>query len=80
MECECGGTLEEGKSCYRSSGEHFSLILDDVPAFRCMRCGKVLYSEATADKVQRLVGRITRDAKEIVTGVPSVNLYDYSSR
>ena len=80
MECDCGGTLEEGKSCYRSSGEYFSIILDDVPAFRCMRCGKVLYSEETADKVQRLVNRLTRDAKEIVTGTPSVNLYDYSNR
>lgn len=78
MECDCGGTLEEGKSCYRTRGENFTLLLDDVPAFRCMRCGKVLFSEETVEKVQRLVNRLTRDSKEIATGTPSVNLYDYS--
>jgi len=77
MECDCGGVLEEGKSCYRSRGDRFSLIIDDVPAFRCMRCGKVLYSEETADKITKLVNRTTRDVKEIISGTPSVNLYDY---
>ena len=77
MECDCGGVFEEGKSCYRTRGDNFTLILDDVPAFRCTRCGKILFSEQTVDKVQRMVARLARDSKEIATGVPSVNLYDY---
>jgi hypothetical protein len=77
MECDCGGVLEEGKSSYRSRGECFSLIIDDLPAYRCMRCGKVLYPEDTVDKIQRLVNRVNRDVKEITSGIPSANLYDY---
>ncbi|MGL4369198.1 MAG: hypothetical protein ACRCUT_05935 [Spirochaetota bacterium] len=77
MECDCGGVLEEGKSCYRTRGDSFSLILEDVPAYRCMRCGKVLYTDETAEKIKKLVNRMNRDVKEITTGIASVNLYDY---
>jgi len=77
MNCDCGGALIDGKSSYRVSKKHFSLIIDNIPAFKCTRCDKVLYAEETVDKIQQLVNRIERDTKEIVTGKPSTNLYDY---
>jgi YgiT-type zinc finger domain-containing protein len=77
MNCECGGALIDGKSSYRVSKKHFSLIIDNIPAFKCTRCDKVLYAEETVDKIQQLVNRLERDTKEIVTGTPSTNLYDY---
>ena len=77
MNCDCGGALIDGKSSYRVSKKNFSLIIDNIPAFKCKRCDKVLYDEETVDKIQQLVNRIERDAKEIVTGRPSANLYDY---
>ncbi len=77
MNCDCGGALIDGKSSYRVSKKNFSFIIDNIPAFKCTRCDKVLYSEETADKIQKLVQRIERDTKEIVTGTPSINLYDY---
>jgi YgiT-type zinc finger domain-containing protein len=77
MDCTCGGLLEEGKSCYRSSGEHYCVILEDIPAFQCTRCGKIFLSEETSAKIERLVSRIKKDSDEVVTGRPSVNLYDY---
>ncbi len=77
MECSCGGILTEGKSCYRVSGENFLLIIEDIPAYQCERCGKVLVQDDVIEKVQALVKKIERETKEIVTGKPSVHSYDY---
>ncbi len=77
MDCDCGGALLDGKSSYRVSRKYFSLIIDDIPAYKCTRCDKVLFDEDTVDKIQKLVNRIERDMKEIVTGKMSTNLYDY---
>ncbi|HOA06387.1 MAG TPA: YgiT-type zinc finger protein [Spirochaetota bacterium] len=77
MECSCGGAVTEGKSSYRVSEDNFCFILDNIPAYKCTRCGKVLFSDETVEKIQKLVGRIKRDSSEIVTGRPSVNLYNY---
>ena len=77
MDCECGGALIDGKSSYRVSKKHFSLIVDNIPAFKCTRCDKVLFDEETVDKIQKLVNRIERDTKEIITGKPSSSLSDY---
>lgn len=77
MECDCGGALIDGKTSYRVSKKNFSLIIDNIPAFKCTRCDKVLTAEETIDKIQELVNRIERDTKEIVSGKPSSNLYDY---
>jgi YgiT-type zinc finger domain-containing protein len=77
MQCKCGGVLIEGKSTYRTSKKNFSFILENVPAYKCMRCDEVMFSEAVKDKLQQIVNRIERDSDEIVTGRPSANLYDY---
>jgi YgiT-type zinc finger domain-containing protein len=77
MDCDCGGALLDGKSSYRVSKKYFSIIIDDIPAFKCTRCDKVLFGEDTVDKIQKLVNRIERDTKEIVTGRPSTSLSDY---
>lgn len=77
MECSCGGALIDGKTTYRVSKKNFSLILENIPAFKCTRCDKILTAEDTSDKIQQLVNRIERETKEIVTGTPSSNLYDY---
>ena len=77
MECSCGGVVTEGKSSYRVSEDNFCIILDNIPAYKCTRCCKVLFSDETVEKIQTLVGRIKRDSSEIVTGRPSVNLYNY---
>ena len=57
--------------------EEVNAVLDNIPAYKCTRCGKVLFSDETVEKIQKLVGRIKRDSSEIVTGRPSVNLYNY---
>ncbi|HOU84971.1 MAG TPA: YgiT-type zinc finger protein [Spirochaetota bacterium] len=77
MECSCGGAVTEGKSSYRVSEDNFCFILDNIPAYKCTRCGKILFSDETVEKIQKLVGRIKRDSSEIVSGRPSVNLYNY---
>ncbi len=77
MECSCGGTLIEGKSSYRVSKEHFFLILEDIPAYKCTRCDKILFKDETVEKIQKMVNRIERDSNEIVTGRPSMHSYDY---
>jgi YgiT-type zinc finger domain-containing protein len=77
MQCECGGVLTEGKSSYRVSEENFFIIFENIPAFQCTRCNKVLFSDEIVNKIQKLVHRIKKDTSEIVTGRPSVNLYDY---
>lgn len=77
MQCKCGGVLIEGKSTYRTSRKNFSFILENVPAFKCMRCDEVIFSETAESKIQALLNRIERDTDEIVTGRPSANLYDY---
>lgn len=77
MECECGGALIEGKSSYRASDDNYTFILDNIPAFKCTRCDKVLFQDDTVDKIKKLEKRIQKETKEIITGQASVNLYDY---
>ncbi len=77
MECECGGVLIEGKSSYSVSKDHFSFIIEDIPAYKCMRCERVLFGEETVDRIQKLINKIERETNEIISGQPSVNLYDY---
>lgn len=77
MECPCGSKLEEGKSSYRFSDEKFCFILDNIPAYHCPVCGKVLFGDSVVEKVYKLVGQLRKDTSEIVKGAPSPNLYDY---
>jgi len=77
MECTCGGALIEGKSTYSISRDNFSFILEDIPAYKCTRCDKVLFTDETVERIQKLVNRIERDSAEIVNGQPSMNLYEY---
>lgn len=77
MECECGGVPIEGKSSYSVSNEMFTFIIQDLPAYKCMRCSKVLFTEETVEKVKKLVRKIERETAEIITGRVSVNLRDY---
>lgn len=77
MECSCGGALIEGRSCYRTDGENFFIIIENIPAFQCTRCGKVLFTEETVERIRRLETRIGRETAEIITGKSSVRSYDY---
>lgn len=77
MECSCGGILTEGKSSYSVSGQHFYLVIEDIPAYKCNRCGKILFEDDVVDKIKALLKRVERDTKEIVTGTPSIHTYDY---
>ncbi|TAL38732.1 MAG: YgiT-type zinc finger protein [Spirochaetes bacterium] len=77
MECSCGGVLIEGRSTYRKGSENFFFTLENIPAFQCMRCGKVLFTDEVVEKIRKLEQRLERDANEIVTGKPSVRLGDY---
>ncbi|MFW5861010.1 MAG: hypothetical protein ACOCWZ_02070 [Spirochaetota bacterium] len=77
MECSCGGVVVEGKSCYRASGERYCYILEDIPAYRCTRCGKVLFEDDVVDRIKKLVNRIERESNEITTGKSSIHSYDY---
>lgn len=77
MECSCGGVLVEGMSSYRTSKDHFCLIIDNIPAFKCARCDKVLFVEEVVEKIQKLVNRVEKETAEIVTGKPSTHSYDY---
>lgn len=73
----CGGVLMKGKSSHRAREKYFTLIVEDIPAYQCQRCGKVLFEEETVDRLQRLTRRIKRETEEIVSGKVSANLYDY---
>ncbi len=77
MECTCGGVLTHGKSSYSVSGEHYYFVIEDIPAFKCNRCGKILFEDDVVDKIKSLIKRVERETKEIVTGTPSVHIYDY---
>lgn len=77
MQCKCGGVLIEGKSTYRTSKKNFTFILENVPAYKCMRCDDIIFLESAENKIQNLVNRIERETEEIVSGRPSANLYDY---
>ncbi len=79
MECSCGRSADRGeKLLYSVSRDIFYIMLENIPAFQCTRCGRVLFTEEpwTASKKDRK--RLERDAAgEVITGRPSVNLYDY---
>ena len=77
MECTCGGVVNEGKSSYRVSQENFVFIFENIPAFKCVRCDKVLFADEVADRIQKMVRRLERETTEIVTGKPSVRSSDF---
>ena len=77
MECTCGGAMIDGKTSYRVTLKNFTFILDNIPAYKCTRCDKVLCDDDTVDKIKKLVNKIERESNEILTGKPSTNLYDY---
>jgi YgiT-type zinc finger domain-containing protein len=77
MECDCGGVLLDGKSSYRTSKDNFTFIFENIPAYKCMRCDRVLFTDETVKKIQKLVKHIERETTEIITGRSSVNLYEY---
>lgn len=66
MQCKCGGVLIDGKSTFRRSRKNFSIILENIPAKKCMRCDEVQFSEEVNDKLQALADRIERESSEIV--------------
>ncbi len=66
MQCKCGGVLIDGKSTFRRSRKNFSIILENIPARKCMRCDEVQFSEEVNDKLQALADRIERESSEIV--------------
>ncbi|MFW6364980.1 MAG: YgiT-type zinc finger protein [Spirochaetota bacterium] len=78
MNCDCGGVLIKGKSAYSLSEEHFTFILEDVPAYRCERCKKVLFADETVAQIQKLTRRIRRESNEIVSESSSANLFEYT--
>ncbi len=75
--CTCGGVLIKGKSSYSVSEDHFTFILEDIPAYNCQRCGKVLFDDETVNRIQKIVRRLKKETKEIITESDSVNLYEY---
>jgi|APIni6443716594_1056825.scaffolds.fasta_scaffold1985809_2 YgiT-type zinc finger domain-containing protein len=77
MECACGGALVEGRSCYRASTGQYLLLIEDIPAFQCSRCGKVLFRDETVEKIKKIENRLEREISEITSGKSSVHLYDY---
>ena len=77
MECTCGGMLTEGRSSYSMSGEYYYIVIEDIPAYKCSRCGKILFQDDVVDKIKALLKRVDRDTKEIISGTPSVHTYDY---
>lgn len=77
MVCDCGGALLEGKTTYTISKENFNFIFDNIPAYKCTRCDAVLVGDNTSDKIKKLVNRIEKDTAEIISGMPSANLYEY---
>lgn len=77
MECSCGGALIEGRSTYKLNDADFYFVLENIPAFQCTRCGKVLFKDETVEKIRKLENRIKRESTEIITGKSSVHSYDY---
>lgn len=77
MECDCGGVLVEGKSTYRVSKTNFTFIFDNIPAYKCMRCDRVLFDDERVEKIKKLVNKIERETNEIISGRVSANLYEY---
>lgn len=77
MECSCGGVLDEGRSCYRVSRENFYFVIEDIPAFKCTRCGKILVEDDVIERIKKLVNKIERETGEIISGKPPIHTYDY---
>jgi YgiT-type zinc finger domain-containing protein len=75
--CSCGGAVVPGRSTHTLSGDHYTFILEDIPAYKCTRCDRVLFSEDIVERIHALKRRLDRECNEIVTGQPTANLYEY---
>ena len=67
MQCHCGDKLIEGRSSYRISKNNLCLIIDNIPAYKCQKCGNVLFSSKIIKKINKLVNTAKKEVSEIVT-------------
>ncbi len=75
--CSCGGAVIRGKSTHTLYGDHYTFILEDIPAYKCTRCDRVLFDEEVVERIHALKRRLDRESNEIVSGHPTANLYEY---
>lgn len=66
VEClYCKGTLMRKKVSNTATREGYHLIIDDVPAWVCERCGEPLLDEETVDAVQDTLQEINVRAEKL---------------
>ncbi len=71
MEClYCKSTLVRQRVTYTATRKGYHLIIDDVPAWVCARCGEPLYGEQTVDMIQEMLRQV--DATLVKFSAPLV--------
>ena len=59
MECfMCKGDLEEKKVNYVVDLENTIIIIKDVPAKVCKKCGEKFYDDSTAKNIEKIVNKL----------------------
>jgi len=64
MKCtHCEGELKQIKVSYTANRNGYHLILDEVPAWSCQRCGRPSFDETTMSSVQGFYENLTNTCR-----------------
>jgi hypothetical protein len=67
----------EVRTSFRKSTKNFTFIMEHVPAAKGTASDDEEVDAEASALIKKLVNTIERDSNEIITGKPSVSLYDY---
>jgi YgiT-type zinc finger domain-containing protein len=67
MKCMyCSGEMERTKVPYHIDRLHVHVLVDEVPAWVCSRCGEAMFDEREVDEIQKLIVTVDQQAERLV--------------
>jgi YgiT-type zinc finger domain-containing protein len=72
MQClYCRGSLVRKKVSYTATRKGYHMIIDDVPAWVCQKCGEPLFEEQAVEAVQGILHEIDLRVMTLATLAPA---------
>lgn len=66
MKCiDCQNKLSVKSIPYSVTRNGYDVILHDIPALICDRCGEVFFAEKSVSKIQEMIDNLDRTSKEV---------------
>ena len=57
--------MEESKNTYFAQLENCYVIIENVPCFKCLQCGEVVYSMSVMETIDEILGKVENVTSKI---------------